>query len=652
MSACECLQGFVPKSIKSTILKIVHRMRIDYGNRTTILVCLLFSAVIVSYIGYILIRGPSTIDEGRALEIAERHVKPPADAICQGVRLLNISEEEFYVVSWKSNSSLIEVQMNNKGRVVDKIDYHFSPEESNSSISKMLARKIAEGLLICETNYSPANQELKEPEVFYVRGVGGGAGYWKFYWQRQVGNFTIFGAEFLAKVDADTGKAKVWVNTLDEVPRLEPPERIEISRERAMDIAWNHFAEHLENASLRRFTRVILGIMEHPEGSSNYSAVWRVDVEGTGIEDGQLVWEGTAFLIDALSGDVIDAVTVGVPIVPLIQPYEYYDNDYPIIKGNIDAERALSFAFECAEKWAVATETPSESVLEMILETVQRGKPVWAVYWVRTFNCYKTGTIFNPRTYDPVSRYSPTTDSLLVVLDPEDGSLISHRRIWNMTPPGDLYLHVSKDQALQIIESSEKVDPRNEIVKDKALVYAEPRVMLIDWIQQLRYVGDYERIYISPIPTNESRLYWMVEYSSGCGMHGCYHGRYVVDAATGELMLAIEDRPMVGPLPFNFSIEPSELVLRRGESSEVVVKVNGRPNYDVPFTVSLEIEQVPTGISVSVKGDFESWKTDREATFTLTISADPDAPNGITHVSVDIGGIGFSTGCFIDIEIV
>ena len=586
------------------------------------------------------------------MEIAERHVKPPADAICQGVRSLNISEEEFYVVSWKSNSNLIEVQMNNKGRVVDKIDYHFSSEESNGSISKMLARKIAEGLLICETNYSPASQELKEPEVFYVRGVGGGAGYWKFYWQRRAGNFTIFSAEFLAKVDADTGKAKVWVNTLDEVPRLEPPERIEVSKERAMEIAWNYFAEHLENASLRRFTRVVLGIVVHPEGSSNYSAVWRVDIEGTGIEDWQLVWEGTAFLIDALSGDVIDVSTVGVPIVPLIQPYGYYDNDYPIIKGSIDAERALSLAIECAEKWAVATEPPSEYVLEMVLETVQRGRPVWAVYWVRAFNCYKSGTIFNPRIYDPVSRYSPTTDSLLVVLDPEDGSLISHRRIWNMTSPGDLYLHVSKDQALQIIGSSEKVDPRNEIVRDEELVYAEPRVMLIDWIQQLRYVGDYERIYIFPTPTNESRLYWIVEYSSGCGMHGCYNGRYVVDAATGELMLAIEDRPMVGPLPFKFSIEPGELVLRRGESSEVVVKVNGRPNYDVPFPVSLEIEQVPTGISVSVKGDFESWKTDGEATFTLTISADPDAPKGITHVSVDIGGIGFSTGGFIDIEIV
>jgi hypothetical protein len=151
-------------------------MRTDYGSRTLFLVYLLLSAVIVGSVGYFLVRGPPTLDEGGALMIAQRHVNLSADAIYRGMRLFNASGEELYVVSWKGNSSLVEVQMNSRGRVMDIIDYRFSPEEFNISISRMLAQKIAEGLLKSETKYS-TNQELKGPEIFYVGGVGGDAGY-------------------------------------------------------------------------------------------------------------------------------------------------------------------------------------------------------------------------------------------------------------------------------------------------------------------------------------------------------------------------------------------------------------------------------------------------------------------------------------------
>ena len=297
-------------------------------------------------------------------------------------------------------------------------------------------------------------------------------------------------------------------------------------------------------------------------------------------------------------------------------------------------------------------ESPQDAVLELVLGTTQQdGTPIWAFYWARTFNGYRTGTVLAPRDYDPLSRYAPTTDGILVLVDARDGSMISYRRIWEMPLPRGLNMSISKEQALQIIKTSDKVDPRGDIVKDEASVYAEPRVMLIDWLEQLKYTGDYERIYISPTPTAEPRLYWKIIYSSNCTFHGCYHGEYVVDAVTGELMMVLEDRPMFGPLPIQFTIEPEELIVRRGESGAVTVTVDGEPNYDVPIPLSLEFEQVPEGLSASIEPDSGAWTTDFEAIFIFTVSASNNAPTGKTHLLVKIGAIGFRTGKSIDIEI-
>jgi len=631
-------------------------MKINFSGKTLIPILFLLIVVVAGSVSYILIRGPSTIDKEKAIEIARRRVEPQSGLVFQRVNLFNIYGRECYVVSWKSNCSLIEVQVGTKGKILDIIDYHFLKEEHNINISRALARRIAESLLWDETRYGPESPEIGEPEVYY----GGGVGYWKFFWQRRVGNFTIFDADFLVRVDADTGEAETMINTLDDVPPLEAPENIEISKERAKEIAWSHFAEHLENATLSKFTRIILGIKEHPEDSSNYTAAWRVDVEGTGIENGQLVWKGTAFLIDAFTGDTISKSTIGAPIICVIEPVEYFGNDYPVVRCEFPPNQTGSYItaeeahIDLIVKFAKGlVESPQDAILELVLGTTQQdGTPIWAFYWARTFNGYRTGTVLAPRDYDPLSRYAPTTDSMLVLVDARDGSMISYRRIWEMPSPMNMNMSISKEQALQIIKTSDKVDPRGDIVKDEALVYAEPRVILIDWAEQLRYTGDYERIYISPTPTAEPRLYWKIVYSSNCTFHGCYHGEYVVDAVTGELMLVLEDHPMAGPLPpIKFSIEPSELVLRRGESVVVTVTVDGKPDYDVPIPVSLEFEQVPNGLSVSIEVGSGVWMTDLKTTFTFSVSASANAPTGKTYLSVKIGAIGFEIGKSIDIEI-
>ena len=630
-------------------------MKSGFSGKTLTLVFTLLIVVVAGSVSYILIRWPSTIDEEKAMEIARRSVEPPADLVFQRVRSFNISGKECYVVSWKNNCSLIEVQVSKNGKILDTIDYHYPTEESNINISRTLARNIAESLLREETRYGPESTEIGEPEVYY----GGGVAYWEFFWQRRVGNFTIFDADFLVRVDADTGEAETMINTLDDVPPLEAPEYIEISKKWAKEIAWSCFAEHLENATLSKFTRIILGITEHPEDSSNYTAAWRVDVDGTGIENGQLVWKGTAFLIDAFTGEILSESTIGDLISRVIEPVEYFGNDYPVVRCEFPPNQAGSYMtaeeayIDLIVKFAKGiVESPQDAVLEVVLGKAQQdGTPIYAFYWARTFNGYRTGTVLTLMDYDPLSPYTPTTDGILVTMDARDGSIITHRQLWEMPPPMNLNMSLSKEQALQIIKTSDKVDPRAEIVKDDALVYAEPRVMLIDWSEQLRYTGDYEHIYISPTPTNEPRLYWKIVYSSNCSRHGCYQGRYVVDAVTGELLLVLEDRPMCGPLPIKITIEPGEFVIRRGESATVTVTVNGKPNYDVPIPLSLEFEQVPKGLSVSMEPDSGAWTADLKATFIFTVSASTNAPTGKTHLSVKIGAIGFGTGGGIDIEI-
>jgi len=630
-------------------------MKNGFSGKTPILVFTLIIVILAGSVGYILIREPSTIDEEKATEIAMSSVEPPVNPDFHRVRQFNISGTECYVVSWKSDCSIIEVLVDKKGKILDTIDYRFQKEESNVNISRTLARMIAESLLQDETEYSPESQEIGEPEVYF----GGGTGYWKFFWQRQVGNFTIFDADFLVMVDADTGEAETMINTLDDVPHLEAPGRIEISEEQVKEMAWSLFAEHLEEATLSKFTRVILGMKEHPEESSNYTAVWRVDVEGTGMENGQLVWKATAFLIDAFTGEKISDSTIGLPIIPTSEPVEYFGNDYPVVSCEFPSNQTESYIpveeayIDLIVKFAKGLEElPQDSVLEVITgKNQQDGTPVWAFYWARTFDGYRTGNVLTLRDYDPLSPYTPTTDGILVLVDAGDGSMISYRRIWEMPSPANMNINISKDQALQVIKTSDKVDPRAVIVKDEALVYAEPRVMLIDWSEQLSCTGDYERIYISPTSTNETRLYWKIVYSSNCISHGCYQGRYIVDAVTGELMLVLEDRPMLGPLPFKFTIEPEELIVRRGESAEATVNVYGKPNYHVPIPPSLEFEQVPIGLSVSIEPDSDAWTDNLTASFTFTVSAVNDAPTGKTHLAVKIRAIGFRTGKLIDIEI-
>jgi hypothetical protein len=87
-----------------------------------------------------------------------------------------------------------------------------------------------------------------------------------------------------------------------------------ISSEEAVNIALNHFTEHLENASNIKVTRLLLK-EDNIQIDSKYDGVniviWRVDLYGEGYEGNLPVWVGIAYRINAKTGELIEWSSAG-----------------------------------------------------------------------------------------------------------------------------------------------------------------------------------------------------------------------------------------------------------------------------------------------------------------------------------------------------
>jgi len=135
-------------------------------------------------------------------------------------------------------------------------------------------------------------------------------------------------------------------------------------------------------------------------------------------------------------------------------------------------------------------------------------------------------------------------------------------------------VNISKDQAIGIIKASSKVDPEKTIVKDEYLTSAELQYLNINWGSYLWSGGSHRRIYVSTTPVGgEFKPYWVLDYEQPLS-HVSSSGTYVVDAETGELMLALEDSGGLPTLDFSMTLTPqatqdNPLIVKRGESSSI-----------------------------------------------------------------------------------
>lgn len=193
------------------------------------------------------------------------------------------------------------------------------------------------------------------------------------------------------------------------------------------------------------------------------------------------------------------------------------------------------------------------------------------------------------------------------------------------------WIQISGEQAINAIKESSKADPKKDIVRDDALESIELRLLAINWSEYLHGSGTHDHLYISSTPTGIVKPYWIVEYMTLLGMHNGNYGKYVVDAETGELMLALEDYfGPPGPGDFNMSFDPlidffEPFIIHKGETRTITIILTASPWYDASLPVTLEVTRVPKGISVTPSTMSDILRTNGTVIFKLDVSASPNA---------------------------
>lgn len=187
------------------------------------------------------------------------------------------------------------------------------------------------------------------------------------------------------------------------------------------------------------------------------------------------------------------------------------------------------------------------------------------------------------------------------------------------------------------------------IHQNEALKKAEPLIIIPDWMMRLDHIGDYDHLYLTRNNVSKPRLYWLIEYVSNVGMHGGNTGRYLVDAETGELVLAVEDHPMPY-LQFKVT-EPEKVTLIQGESTTFNVTVSAKPTFDAVLPVTLSADQNPDGVSVSFDSENKPVSNEFPAEFKVTLRSSPETLPGTYFTVIKVSGPGFSTSAHFDLEI-
>ena len=178
---------------------------------------------------------------------------------------------------------------------------------------------------------------------------------------------------------------------------------------------------------------------------------------------------------------------------------------------------------------------------------------------------------------------------------------VSSYIIMSQNMPNDIKL--TREQAIAIVKASPKADPNKNTVKDEWLQSAELQYIAINWANYLRMSGSHNRIYVSTSPVGDINPYWIIEYDA-LQRRGT-EGSYIVDALTGELMLALESTG-AGFLGQDFVTSStlayddySPIMIMPGQSREVTIRFTALPSYDASLPMSVTVTAVPKGFTVS-----------------------------------------------------
>ena len=202
---------------------------------------------------------------------------------------------------------------------------------------------------------------------------------------------------------------------------------------------------------------------------------------------------------------------------------------------------------------------------------------------------------------------------------------------------------LSGDQIIEILKESELADPSNRLIKDELLVSLDLGTLSPNLRDYIITLGSYDRLYVSPTRMRSAKLYWVAQFLTG-DVRRNFAGNYILDALTGEIMLIRERGPIPGPSPLDVSFVPSNPNLRRGENTSVILTVDGRSNYDVPWPPSIEMNQIESGLTVLDLFKTDNWNTDRQIVFSFTVSVDPEAETVTSGVRFNCELVGTRRG--------
>lgn len=202
---------------------------------------------------------------------------------------------------------------------------------------------------------------------------------------------------------------------------------------------------------------------------------------------------------------------------------------------------------------------------------------------------------------------------------------------------------LSRDQIIQILKESELADPSDRLVKDELLVSLELGTLSPNLRYYVLKLGHYDRLYVSPTRMRSSKIYWEAQFLTSEARLN-YAGNYILDALTGEIMLIHERGPGPGPIPLKISFEPSNPYLRRGENTSVILTISGRPSYDVPWSPSVNMNTVESGLTVFGLNEINKWDTDRKIVFSFMVSIDAEAETVMSSIRFDCELVGTRIG--------
>lgn len=200
-----------------------------------------------------------------------------------------------------------------------------------------------------------------------------------------------------------------------------------------------------------------------------------------------------------------------------------------------------------------------------------------------------------------------------------------------------------REQIIQILEESELADPSDRLIKDELLVSLELGTLSPNLKYHVQKHGHYDRLYVSPTQMESSKIYWEAQFLTSDSYRN-YAGNYILDALTGEIMLIHERGPIPGPIPLNISFEPSNLYLRRGENTSVTLTISGRPSYDVPWSPTVNMNTVESGLVVFGLNETNRWDTDRKIVFSFMVSNDAEADTVMSSIRFDCELVGTRIG--------